>query len=348
MSRRLPIYIAVDVSESMAGEPLEQMESVIDHVLSDLRRDPHALETVWLSQIAFAGKPMMLSNLTELVSFIPASLPLGGGTGIGALLRFLMKTLDSNRQVDIATGKSDWKPVIYLMTDGRSTDSTTAEIATWNSKYRSKCTLVAISIGDGADLNLLRSFTDNVLIFMDSSPDAYSQFAQWISRSISRSITVASTPLLSLEKPHVESKPGVIEPANEYSDKGHKPDTATIVVVGRCQVSKKPYLLRYGTSAQSKGDSSGSHLPFQGSLPLKESYFELSSADSLATKIDVTTLEHPGRCVHCGADHAAVICDDCKKISCGRNDQPWQCPWCGLVGSLGQLKGSAFTERGLG
>lgn len=43
--RRLPIYFLVDVSESMVGEPIQQVENGMRQIVQELRTDPYALET---------------------------------------------------------------------------------------------------------------------------------------------------------------------------------------------------------------------------------------------------------------------------------------------------------------
>ena len=47
--RRLPVYIVVDTSESMFGEPIDQINRSLDLMLASLHRNPYALETAWLS-----------------------------------------------------------------------------------------------------------------------------------------------------------------------------------------------------------------------------------------------------------------------------------------------------------
>ncbi len=76
--RRLPIFFVLDCSESMIGENLKKMNDGLTTIISDLRRDPHALETAWVSVIAFAGVAKTIVPLTEVVSFYPPQLPLGG------------------------------------------------------------------------------------------------------------------------------------------------------------------------------------------------------------------------------------------------------------------------------
>ena len=74
--RRLPVFLVIDVSESMAGDNLRRMQEGIDALLTSLRSDPYALETVHLSVIAFAGVARTLAPLVELFSFYPPRLPM--------------------------------------------------------------------------------------------------------------------------------------------------------------------------------------------------------------------------------------------------------------------------------
>ena len=84
--RRLPIYFLIDVSESMVGEPIIQVEKGMRNIIQELRTDPYALETVFVSVIVFAGKEKVLSPLTELYKFYPPQFPIGGGTSLGTAL----------------------------------------------------------------------------------------------------------------------------------------------------------------------------------------------------------------------------------------------------------------------
>ncbi|VEC04893.1 tellurium resistance protein (plasmid) [Klebsiella pneumoniae] len=69
--RRLPVFFVLDCSESMIGENLKRMNDGLQKIVSDLRKDPHALETVWVSVIAFAVLPERLSRYMTLCLFIP-------------------------------------------------------------------------------------------------------------------------------------------------------------------------------------------------------------------------------------------------------------------------------------
>ena len=121
--RRLPVYFLIDVSESMVGEPIQQVENGMRQIVQELRTDPYALETAFISVIAFAGKAKSLSPLTELYKFYPPTFPIGGGTSLGAALDFLMDDIDRNVVKTTEERKGDWKPIIFLFTDGTPTDN---------------------------------------------------------------------------------------------------------------------------------------------------------------------------------------------------------------------------------
>jgi uncharacterized protein YegL len=178
------VFFLLDISESMAGANLYQMEEAIHTILSNLRKDPSSLESVYISVIVFAGKARTLVPLTELVSFQPAPLPIGGGTDLGAGLAHLMSDIDKGVTRGTADVKGDWKPLVFLLTDGHPTKDAKAQIAKWNAEYRRRTNLVAVSIGGHADHAVLNQLTDDVVVFMDSAPDAFSKFIKWISVSI--------------------------------------------------------------------------------------------------------------------------------------------------------------------
>ena len=62
--------LVLDVSGSMQGEPIEAVRNGMQILLSNLRTDPYALETAWLSVIVFDGQVRQLVLLTELMAFI--------------------------------------------------------------------------------------------------------------------------------------------------------------------------------------------------------------------------------------------------------------------------------------
>ena len=85
MDRRLPIYLLIDSSGSMRGEPIQSVNVGLSAMLSALRQDPYALETVHLSIITFDHEVKELLPLQPLESaqVDDIELPRSGATHMG-------------------------------------------------------------------------------------------------------------------------------------------------------------------------------------------------------------------------------------------------------------------------
>lgn len=182
--RRLPVYLLLDCSASMTGQPIEQVRQGLRALLDDLSTEPMAIETVYLSVITFDSAAQQLIPLTELMQFKEPQINASGATALGAALRLLTDCLDKEVRKNTAEQKGDWKPLVFLMTDGMPTD--VWEQAADELKKAKLANLIAFAAGPGADINNLKRITDIVLQSDELSPGALKAFFQWMSQSILR------------------------------------------------------------------------------------------------------------------------------------------------------------------
>lgn len=346
--RRLPIYFLVDVSESMVGTPIEQVQQGMRTIIQNLRVDPYALETVFVSIIAFAGKAQTLSPLTELYKFYPPTFPVGGGTSLAKGLECLMDDIDRNVRRTTAEDKGDWKPIIFLFTDGNPTDDCTRAFDRWNRHFRRHCSLVAVSIGDNVNTTVLGRLTDDVLLLKSTDPESFSKFFKWVTASIKTTsmsvsetggdeVKLAPTDGINLEKIDPDKNAG-------------RPDENFVVLRSRCSTTGKDFLIKYARRSQAlEGMERFSTTDFKlvGAYPIdKQSYDSLS--DGKPTKINSMELIGVPACPCCGNQPGAVFCE-CGNLFCFSENETTRCPWCGMEGSLGSGAPGGFDlTRGLG
>src|SRR5438874_12496210 len=94
VGRRLPVYLVLDTSGSMTGEPIEAVRQGVKALLADLRSDPQALETAYLSVITFSNNAQQVIPLTELTAFNEPNLAASGSTALGDALKVLEDSLE--------------------------------------------------------------------------------------------------------------------------------------------------------------------------------------------------------------------------------------------------------------
>ena len=336
--RRLPIFIVLDVSESMAGEPIKEVRSGLQLLTDALMSDPFALETVHISVIAFAGKAKTIVPLTYILDFEPPELPVGSGTNLTEALHLLMHEIDTNVKKNTPDSKGDWKPLVFILTDGSPNDDYKAATAQWKMKY-GKYQTVAVLMGEHSDATALKAVTDNVLVFKDTTKESYQAFFKWVSFSIQTSSKAIGE--------QGRETPENFDKIRENMEKDLLADNLPtennvefFVIPARCQKNGKPYIVRYVRKGNAKRFVS------DGSYPVDESYLEFSGSEKKREinleKFDDTVPE----CPYC---HATILgfcsCGNALCLTEGHL-QNVKCPHCGVTGDFGGPVTSIAGGRG--
>lgn len=181
-SRRLPVYLLLDCSGSMSGEPIEAVRQGMKALVSELILDPMALETAYLSVITFESTARQAVPLTDIISFQEPRIKAGGATAMGAALNLLEKCIDVEVRKTTLEQKGDWKPLVFLMTDGMPTDNW--QSAADRMKQKKSANIIACAAGSSADTSSLKRITEIVVKLDNLQPDTLKTFFQWVSSSI--------------------------------------------------------------------------------------------------------------------------------------------------------------------
>lgn len=181
--RRLPVYILADVSGSMQGTPIESVKSGIRQLHRDLMSDPQAIESAYLSVITFSDAAQQVVPLVEVSQFVPPDFVASGPTNMGDALRMLLDSFDHELVRTTADQKGDWRPLVFLLTDGAPTDTEWPGYAQ-QLRDRRPANIIAVACGDQADTQALKQVTEIVIQMRDMSPDAFRAFFKFVSASV--------------------------------------------------------------------------------------------------------------------------------------------------------------------
>jgi len=203
--RRLPIYLLIDTSESMAGTPLESVRMALKQFVAELRQDPMLIEGSWLSVITFGSVVRQVVPLTELVLFQEPALDVGGTCSLGAALDELLKCTDHELVKSTADRKGDYAPFVFVMTNGRPTDNWEQAVVKVKQKHWN---VIACSVSSGADQSILKHITEWVINLDRSKPERLKEFFDHVRHYLDDGpIRTDSEPLAYNEAPTVLPPP---------------------------------------------------------------------------------------------------------------------------------------------
>lgn len=176
-------------------------------MLSALRQDPYALESVHLCIITFDVEAKVFLPLTQLdqVHFSNVDVPTSGATFMGAALELLLQCVDREVKKSTSDAKGDWRPLAFLMTDGSPSDLSVYREAIGEIRNRNFGSILACAAGPKAKQEYLLELTDRVVTMDTMDAAAFSGLFKWVSASVAvGSSSAGITGQISLPPPPPE------------------------------------------------------------------------------------------------------------------------------------------------
>jgi uncharacterized protein YegL len=183
---RCACALVLDISASMSGTPISELNAGVTQFITELRDDDFASYAVEVGVFTFG------SEVCEALPFTPAyqikdcaPLRASGMTPMGKAVELAIERLARRKAEYRKSGVSYYQPWLVLMSDGGPTDDWQAAAQRLRKMAEErKVTVLAVGIGDGASLEILSQFSTRPAKTLSGMK--FREFFAWLSQSMER------------------------------------------------------------------------------------------------------------------------------------------------------------------
>ena len=178
---RCPCVLVLDVSGSMMGEPIQQLNDGLQHFREELLSDSQAARRVEVATVTF-GPVRVVHDFVGAELYQPAMLSTQGDTPMGAAIEQAIRLVEDRKRVYQEHGIMYFRPWIFLITDGSPTDNwRTASAAIHEGESRGKFAFFAVGVSS-ADMGTLEQIATRQPIKLQGLQ--FREMFAWLSASM--------------------------------------------------------------------------------------------------------------------------------------------------------------------
>ncbi len=183
---RVPICLVLDVSGSMSGAPINELNKGVKLFFDAIKADDVAQYAAEICVVTFGRSvEKVLDFMSVERQFVP-TLQTSGSTPMGAGVTMGLDLLEARKEDYKRAGVDYYQPWMVVMTDGEPTDDIVGAAGRISSLVAAKkLTVFPIAIGDSANLTTLRKLSPTRPPLRLQGLN-FKEFFTWLSRSVSR------------------------------------------------------------------------------------------------------------------------------------------------------------------
>ena len=160
---RIPVALCLDVSGSMAGTPIRELNAGAAQYLTEMQEDDLTRYSVETALVSFASDAACVTDFEMAERIQLPQMEAGGITCMGEGIELALDLLEKRKASYKATGVDYYQPILVLMSDGapngdpRILNSAMQRVQELCGQRR--LTVIAVGIGPDADLDMLARFS---------------------------------------------------------------------------------------------------------------------------------------------------------------------------------------------
>jgi uncharacterized protein YegL len=183
---RVPICLVLDVSGSMSGAPIDELQDGVSLFFEAIRSDDIAQYSAEIAIVTFGGVVTRKLDFFSIQRQEVPDLYADGGTPMGEAVSTALDMLEARKMEYQNAGIDYYQPWMVLMTDGMPTDNIQEALRrTQDLTISKKLVVFPIAIGDGADVAELSKFAPGRGALKLKGLN-FKEFFVWLSQSVSR------------------------------------------------------------------------------------------------------------------------------------------------------------------
>lgn len=187
---RVPVCLCLDVSGSMDGAPIDELNSGIELFFDAIKEDEMALYSAEISIVTFGGEVGQVRDFTGLsVDDSYPNLSASGGTPMGEAANLALDLLEKRKNEYKSSGVDYYQPWLVLMSDGapngNSYELERAIERVSQLALQKKLSVFAIGIGEWADMDMLARFSPKRTP-LKLQGLKFREFFAWLSQSVAK------------------------------------------------------------------------------------------------------------------------------------------------------------------
>ncbi len=183
---RIPVALCLDVSGSMFGKPMEELNTGVTRYLEEVRKDELALSSAETALVTFGDTAQRIADFDTADRLRPPVLEADGITDMGAGLALALDLLEQRKKAYQSAGVDYYQPILVVMSDGAPNGDPRvlkAAVARIQEQLdRRKLTVVAVGLGPDADLEMLSRLSRRQAVRLSGT--RFREFFLWLSRSV--------------------------------------------------------------------------------------------------------------------------------------------------------------------